>query len=88
VAVRDRQQRNSPHHASPSTPTPTQPLPTTHHRRNQVLRPPAPPRQELPQEEVRPLQPAAPQEEAQVWEQKACAAWDQGAPGCCLGAGL
>ena len=32
----------------------------------QVLRPPAPPCQELPQEEVRAHQPAAPQEEAQV----------------------
>jgi hypothetical protein len=39
----------------------------------QVLRPPAPPREELPQEEVRPHQPAAPQEEAQVgrWKRMA-----------------
>jgi hypothetical protein len=33
--------------------------------RAQVLRAPSPPRQELPQEVVRPHQPAAPQEEAQ-----------------------
>lgn len=49
-----------------STSRPTACRPTCPPALPQVLRPPAPARGQLPQEEVRPHQPAAPQEEAQV----------------------